>query len=98
MAGSPQPRYPEALRQDRVSGCVLVQFVVDTTGRAEASTLRFLAYSDREFGRAVLYALPRMQFEPAELGGRKVRQLVQQPFTFTIVGDEQWECKPGKKP
>jgi protein TonB len=77
---------------------VLVQFVVDTTGRAEVSSLRFLAYSDRGFARAVYDALPQLRFEPAELGGRKVRQLVQQPFTFTIEGDATWECKPGNKP
>ncbi len=30
-----------------------------------------------------------MRFTPAEAGGRKVKQLVEQPFTFTIVGSKQ---------
>ncbi len=36
------------------------------------------------FGSAVKNALPGMRFIPAEVGGRRVRQLVQQPFTFAI--------------
>jgi len=30
-------------------------------------------------------ALPNMLFLPAEVGGKKVKQLVQQPFVFAIV-------------
>jgi protein TonB len=30
-------------------------------------------------------ALPRMRFIPAEVGDKKVRQLVQQPFSFAIT-------------
>jgi hypothetical protein len=29
-------------------------------------------------------ALPAMRFAPVEVGGRKVGQLVQQPFTFAL--------------
>jgi protein TonB len=36
------------------------------------------------FATAVRNALPGMRFYPAELGDRKVRQVVQQPFAFTI--------------
>jgi len=97
--GSPQPRYPNDKRQAGIAGCVTVSFVVDTTGRAERSTLKLLRYSDRAFVESVWEALPKMQFIPAELGGRKVRQLVHQPFTFSITGGEQLECtSPPRKP
>jgi protein TonB len=36
------------------------------------------------FVQSVKNALPQMKFIPAEVGGRKVKQLVQQPFTFSI--------------
>ena len=36
------------------------------------------------FSRAVRDALARARFTPAEAGGRKVRQLVEQAFTFRI--------------
>jgi TonB family protein len=80
--GSPQPQYPAALKSAKVEGDVLVQFVVDTTGRAEISTFKVLKADNQQFTDAVKTALPRMRFTPAEVGGRKVKQLVQQPFTF----------------
>jgi protein TonB len=79
------PRYPDILRQAGVEGEVLAQFVVDTTGRAEMSSFRVLKASHDLFGTAVKNALPGMRFIPAEVGGRKVRQLVQQPFSFGIA-------------
>jgi TonB family protein len=93
---SPQPRYPPELNKQGVSGCVLARFVVDTTGRADRSTLRFDAYSDSAFARAVFNALPLMRFVPAERHGRKVRQLVRQPFGFQLSGNDEWDCKPSK--
>jgi TonB family protein len=86
-AGSPQPRYPAALKQANVQGEVLVQFVVDTTGRADMRTFKVLRSSDNGFTQAVRDVLPRMQFNPAELHGVKVRQMVHQPFTFALMPD-----------
>jgi protein TonB len=82
--GSVSPRYPDMLRQAGVEGEVLAQFVVDTTGRAEAGSLKILKSSHDMFVQSVKNALPQMRFIPAEVGGRKVKQLVQQPFTFSI--------------
>ena len=83
--GSTSPRYPDMLRQAGVEGEVLAQFVVDTTGRAEAGSLKILKSSHDLFVQSVKNALPQMKFIPAEVGGRKVKQLVQQPFTFSIT-------------
>jgi len=82
--GSTQPRYPDMLRQAGVEGEVLAQFVVDTTGKAEPGSLKILKSSHDMFVQSVKNALPQMKFIPAEVGGRKVKQLVQQPFTFSI--------------
>ena len=83
--GSAQPRYPDMLRQAGVEGEVLAQFVVDTTGRAEPGSLKILKSSHDMFVQSVKNALPQMKFIPAEVGGRKVKQLVQQPFSFSIT-------------
>ena len=82
--GSVSPRYPDMLRQAGVEGEVLAQFVVDTTGKAEAGSLKILKSSHDMFVQSVKNALQQMKFIPAEVGGRKVKQLVQQPFTFSI--------------
>lgn len=82
--GSASPRYPEILKSAGVEGEVLAQFVVDTTGRAENGSFKVLKTSHELFALAVKNALPGMRFLPAEVGGKKVKQLVQQPFVFAI--------------
>ena len=84
IAGSLGPRYPDSLRVAKTEGEVLAQFVVDTTGLVQVTTLKVLKASHGLFVDAVRTALPTMRFEPALVGGRKVRQLVQQPFQFAL--------------
>src|SRR5215207_10862766 len=84
--GNAQPRYPESLRRASVAGLVVTEFVVDTAGRAEMATLRFVRSDHELFASAVRAALPRMRFVPAEARGRKVRQLVRVPFAFELEG------------
>lgn len=84
IAGSAAPRYPETLRSSGIEGKVIALFVVDEEGRAEVDSVRFARSDNRLFEEAVKVALRRMRFVPAEAGGRKVRQLVQMPFVFTI--------------
>lgn len=84
MPGSAGPRYPDILRSGGVEGQVLAQFVVDTTGRVEVASFRVLRSDHAMFEQAVRSALPNMRFLPAEIGGRKVKQLVQQPFVFAL--------------
>ena len=81
---SPQPRYPDILKSANVEGEVLAQYVVDTTGRADVRTFKVLKSTHELFTKSVRNALADMRFEPAEIGGHKVKQLVQQPFTFAL--------------
>lgn len=81
---SAAPAYPVALLQQNVQGSVSTQYVVDTTGLADTTSLRILRSTHPEFTTAVRSALPYMRFAPARLGSRKVRQLVEQEFTFRI--------------
>ena len=82
---SAAPVYPDILRQAGIEGEALVSFVVDTTGRVDLATFKVVRTSHDQFATAVKNALPRLRFIPAEIGDRKVRQLVQQPFSFSIV-------------
>jgi len=85
VPGSSPPRYPEVLRSSGVEGQVVAVFVVNELGRAEADSIRFSRSDNRLFEDAVKESLRRMRFVPAEIGGRKVRQLVQMPFLFTLA-------------
>lgn len=82
--GNPSPRYPDMLRSANITGEVVAQFVVDTTGRAEMRSFKALSSTHEQFTAAVRSALPQMRFYAAETGGRKVRQLVQQAFRFSL--------------
>lgn len=84
LPGSPGPRYPDILRSGGVEGTVLAQFEVDTTGRINIASFRVLRSDHAMFEQAVRSALPNLRYLPAEIGGRKVKQLVQQPFTFAL--------------
>jgi protein TonB len=86
--GNPGPRYPDMLRSANVEGEVLAQFVVDTTGRADMSTFKVLKTTHDLFTNSVKSALPNMKFYPAEVGGKKVKQLVQMPFQFNLTKSE----------
>jgi periplasmic protein TonB len=83
--GSGGPRYPDMLRSANVEGEVLMQFVVDTTGRVEMGSVKVLKTSHDLFTNAVRQFLQSARYYPAEIGGRKVKQLVQQPFNFTLT-------------
>jgi protein TonB len=83
------PRYPDMLRQAGVEGDVRAQFVVDTLGRVEPGSVRVLEATHDQFAAAVRTALSsRARFKPAEAGGHRVRQLVEQTFTFRLDGKD----------
>jgi len=82
--GNVPPSYPPMLKSANVEGEVLVQFVVDTTGRVEPGSIKILKATHDLFAQSVKSSLPSMRFYPAEIAGRKVKQLVQQPFNFAL--------------
>ncbi|MEO8194988.1 MAG: energy transducer TonB [Gemmatimonadales bacterium] len=84
IPGTGAPRYPDALRSSGVEGEVQAQFVVTEDGRAETSTFKVLKATNDLFASAVRSALPNMRFYAAEVGGKKVKQLVQQSFQFKL--------------
>ena len=81
---NPSPDYPAPLRAARIEGSVSARFVVDTTGRVVMESVVVDATAHRLFTDAVIDVLRRSRFQPAELRGRKVRQLVVQPFVFVL--------------
>ena len=84
IPGTGSPRYPDALRSSGVEGEVQAQFVVNEEGKAETGTFKVLKATNDLFSSAVRSALPNMRFYAAEVGGKKVKQLVQQSFQFKL--------------
>jgi len=84
IAGNQAPRYPDILREAKIEGQVLAQFIVDENGRADSTSLTVLRSSHDLFTSAVLSSITSFRFNPAELNGRPVKQLVQMPFQFSL--------------
>jgi hypothetical protein len=100
MANSAAPAYPLTLLESHVMGYVQARYTVDTTGFADTSSFTVLKATNPEFVTAVRDALPYMRFMPAKIGSIRVRQLVEQQFTFRI-SDTSTIAAPGphtKKP
>ena len=87
LPGNAAPLYPQELRDSRTEGTVVTQFVVDTTGQPIAATFRVLQRTDDRFVPSVRAAVPNLHFSPALVGGKKMKQLVQMPFTFSLSND-----------
>ena len=89
-------RYPHENESDRVAGQLLMQFVVDTAGKAIPSTIhdiwpedapRLTGYKKRYYDAFVTSVSAwnrRMTFYPARVGVSAVRQLVQLPIRFEL--------------
>ncbi len=81
---SAAPQYPPDLLEKNIQGSVRVQYIVDSTGYADTTSLRVVRATNPGFARAVRLALPGMRFSPARIGLRHVSQIVQQDFSFRI--------------
>lgn len=79
----PVPLYPDTLRRSATSGSVIVQFVVDTTGRVV--TAEAVSWTHREFVEPAVSAVLRWRFEPGTLNGRKVSFRMAVPIEFNAA-------------
>ncbi|HET8834139.1 MAG TPA: TonB family protein [Gemmatimonadales bacterium] len=81
----PPPRYPSALSHAGITGRVELDYVVDTTGHAEARSLRTLESTHPAFEAAARASVLAARYSPARVRGRVVRQLVRQTLSFRLV-------------
>jgi TonB family protein len=84
MLSAPQLVYPKPLREAGIEGVVMVQAIIDTTGRAEPNSVRVLQSANPGFDLPAKDHVLKALFRPARVYGRAVRVLVQVPVTFTI--------------
>jgi len=84
LLSAPVPAYPPLLRLAGIQGWVTVLGVVDTMGRAEATSLRVVNSPNPGFDRPALDCLRRALFRPGRVHGRAVRVLVSVPLHFNL--------------
>lgn len=78
----PQPRYPMTLRQQRIQGQALVEFIVTPEGKVRDATA--VKATHEEFGRAAVESVAKWQFVPGRLGGKPVAVRMQTPIVFSL--------------
>jgi TonB family protein len=83
----PPPEYPRAQLLARIEGSVLMQAVIDTTGRAEPASILVVGPADRALARSAREAMRRALFRPGRIHGLAVRVLVQMPVRFVMPRD-----------
>jgi protein TonB len=86
VLSGPQPQYPDLLRQAGIQGRVIVQAIIDTSGRAEPPSVKVIQSPNPGFDQPAKTYVLRALFRPARVHGRAVRVLVNLPIDFKITG------------
>jgi hypothetical protein len=85
LLAAPPPTYPARLRDAGITGRVLLQAVIDTTGRVEPGSVKVLRTPNVGFEIPSRQWILKALFRPARLGGRLVRVLVNLPLDFSLT-------------
>ena len=94
VLSGPLPVYPELLRQAGIQGRVLLEAVVDTSGRVVPASVAVVSATHPGFVAAARRALLATLFRPALLGGRIVAVHVRIPYDFTIRASQSFRTSP----
>ena len=82
LISEPAPQYPAQLQSVGVTGRVVLEFVIDTTGRVEAGSIRKIESTHIAFEQAARVTIAAARFQPARHSTRAVRQLTRQSIRF----------------
>jgi TonB family protein len=91
IGDAPRAPYPESLRgrgRER-SGNAILEFMVDTTGRVDLSTVTVVQTDHDAFAAAARSVLASLRFFPAQQAGKKIRATVKMPFHFSINNNSE---------
>jgi protein TonB len=86
VLSAPLPPYPELLRQAGIHGRVLMEAIIDTSGRAEPRSIKILQSPNPAFDQPSRTWMLQALFRPARVRGRAVRVLVEVPLEYRITG------------
>ncbi|PYO61483.1 MAG: hypothetical protein DMD49_01640 [Gemmatimonadetes bacterium] len=84
VLSGPQLQYPPLLQQAGIQGTVMVQAIVDTTGRVEPSSVRIVQSPNPGFDQPSRSYILHALFRPARVHGRPVRVLVALPVVWRL--------------
>jgi TonB family protein len=77
--------YPTLLRQAGIKGRVVIEAVIDTTGKAELTSIEVVQTPHPGFNEAAKRWMTRALFRPARKDGKPVRVLVRQAIDYSLT-------------
>ena len=84
LLAAPPLAYPEILRREGIEGHVVIQAIVDTTGRVEPGSIKIVRSSNSAFDSPTRQWVLKALFRPARLHGEAVRVLISQPVDYSF--------------
>jgi len=91
-----RPDYPLEMKMAKISGEVVVDFVVDTNGAVQDA--KAIRSSRSEFEAYAVAAVQKWKFAPGKKGGRDVATHLQVPIVFTVDGGAKEPAAAAPKP
>ncbi|MBK7905175.1 MAG: energy transducer TonB [Gemmatimonadetes bacterium] len=85
IPGSGYPRYPDDLRATRMTGRVVIAFMIDARGRPDTSTALVLEATHSAFRASVFSSLPNIRFRPGRRAGREACVFSLQEYRFDLA-------------
>jgi len=85
VLSQPPLQYPELLRQAGIQGVVMVQAIVDTSGRVEPNSVKVTQSANPGFDQPAKNVILKALFRPARVYGHAVRVLISIPVNFTLT-------------
>ena len=76
--------YPEDLKRRRMGGIAEISFVVDASGKVEASSVEIVDATQPAFGEAAKSAILMAGFKPGKVSGSAVRTKVSLPIIYRV--------------
>ena len=80
------PEYPETLRSKGSSATAWARFVVDSAGRVDTHSITIVSSTNSLASSAIRDGLGSTRFQPAQLDGRNVAEIVDMEFRFIPPG------------
>ena len=84
LLSGPRLQYPDLLRYAGIQGRVIVQAMINETGRAETASVKIVESPHPGFNQAAKDWMLAARFDPARIQGRAVRRVVNVPVEFAI--------------
>jgi TonB family protein len=82
LLAGPVPVYPPLLLQAGIQGVVIVEAIIDTTGRAEPNSVRIVESPHAGFDQNAKQAILDSRWRPGRVNGKPVRVLIRQAISF----------------